>query len=51
LFDFQAHDFCHWRWKSVADLAVSCSFASGKLPIIGSGGIFDADDAYEKIRF
>jgi dihydroorotate dehydrogenase len=26
------------------------SLTDGKLPIIGSGGIFDADDAYDKIR-
>nr|AYQ73116.1 quinone-dependent dihydroorotate dehydrogenase [Cohnella candidum] len=36
--------------KSTEVIRTLYSLTQGKLPIIGSGGIFDANDAYEKIR-
>jgi dihydroorotate dehydrogenase len=38
------------RHRSTEFIRLIYKWTNGKLPIIGSGGIFDADDAYEKIR-
>jgi dihydroorotate dehydrogenase len=38
------------RQRSTDFIRLIYKWTNGELPIIGSGGIFDADDAYEKIR-